>query len=74
MKLMSVYFPNSKYADYHIGKYLQDNWETQVEQFFKKKIKKHMLNRKKIQSLEEISMLRLDEVKKRRCKSVASTL
>ena len=62
IKLMSVYFPHSKYADHHIEKMY-------------KTIEKHMLNNKNtFQSLEETSMLSWDLVKERNVKVLASTL
>ena len=56
-KLMSVYFPHSKYADHHIEKMY-------------KTIETHMLKKKTFQSLEETSMLSWDLVKERNVKSV----
>ena len=62
IKLMSVYFPHSKYADHHIEKMY-------------KTIEKHMMNKKStFQSLEETSMLSWDLVKERNVKVLASTL
>ena len=62
IKLMSVYFPHSKYADYHIEKMY-------------KTIEKHMMNKKNtFQSLEETSMLSWDLVKERNVKVLAGTL
>ena len=62
MKLMSVYFPHSKYADHHIEK-------------MHKTIEKHMMNNKNtFQSLEETSMLSWDLVKERNVKVLVGTL
>ena len=62
IKLMSVYFPHSKYADHHIEKMY-------------KTIDNHMLNNKNtFQSLEETSILSWDFVKERNVKVLAGTL
>ena len=62
VKLMSVYFPHSQYADHHIKKMY-------------KAIKKHMLDDgNTFQPLEETSMLSWDLVKERNVKVLASTL
>ena len=62
IKLMSVYFPHSKYADHHIEKMYKTN-------------EKHMMNNKNtFQSLEETSMLSWDLVKERNVKVLAGTL
>ena len=59
---MSVYFPHSKNADYHIEKMY-------------KTIEKHIMNNKNtFQSLEETSMLSWDLVKERNVKVLAGTL
>ena len=63
IKLMSMYFPDSKYADHHIEKMY-------------KTIEKHMLNNKKntFQSLEKTSILSWDMQKERNVRVLASTL
>ena len=62
IKLMSVYFPHSKYADHHVEKMY-------------KTIEKHMLNNKNtFQSLEETSMLSWDLAKERNVEVLAGTL
>ena len=62
IKLMSVYFPYSKYADHHI------------EKMYKTNEKHMMINKNTFQSLEETSMLSWDLVKERNVKVLAGTL